>query len=213
MIKALSLAAALALLPVSAAYSQERGALDQGAPQEQSAEAALEAAAEAFEVRMEEFGTRAEAIAGDESLSEAQQEAAVMALWAQYEPAVAEFTAFATQQAGLIAAEAMADIDMDALVAEAMSDINIEGLVADTVEGINVAALADATRNGAWASGDPEHMATYGLMADYALGSAMDEMEEVEDGIATDQAERATDLAREAIEAAREAAEERGDDD
>lgn len=209
MIKALSLAAALALLPVSAAYAQERPAQEQAG----TAEAALEAAAAAFEARMEQFGERAEAIAGDESLTEAQQEAAVMALWAEYEPAVAEFTAFATQQAGLIAAEAMADIDMDALIAEAMSDIDIEGLVSDALEGVDVAALAGAAQNGAWASQDPEHLATYGLMADYALGSAMDEMEEVEDGIATDQAERAAEIAQEAIEAAREAAAEPGDDD
>jgi len=31
--------------------------------------------------------------------------------------------------------------------------------------------------NGAWASDDPEHQATYGLMADYALGMAMDSVE------------------------------------
>lgn len=206
MIKALSLAAALALLPVSAAFAQENPA------QESSAEAALEAAAEAFEARMEEFGERAEAIAGDESLTEAQQEAAVMALWAQYEPAVAEFTAYATQQAGLIAREAMADIDMDALVAEAMSDIDIEGLVADAIEGVDIAALAGAAQNGAWASNDPEHIATYGLMADYALGSAMDEMEDAEAEMAADQAEMAAEIAQEAIEAARESAAE-GDDD
>lgn len=200
MIKALSLAAALALLPVSAAYAQDRGAT-----QEPSAEAALEAAAEAFEARMEEFGERAEAIAGDESLTEAQQEAAVMALWAEYEPAVSAFTAFATSQASLIAAEAMADIDMDALVAEAMSDIDIEGLVADAMEGVDIAALAGAAQNGAWASQDPEHMATYGLMADYALGSAMDEMEDAEADLAADQAEMAAERVEEALEAVTEA--------
>lgn len=209
MIKALSLAAALALLPVSAAWAQERPAQEQAG----SAEAALEAAAEAFEARMEEFGARAEAISDDESLTEAQQEAAVMALWAEYEPAVAEFTAFATQQAGLIAAEAMADIDMDALVAEAMADLDIEGLTADAVEGVDVAALAGAVQNGAWASSDPEHLATYGLMADYAIGSAMDEMEDAEAEIAADQAEVAAALAEEAREVAAEAAAEDRDDD
>jgi hypothetical protein len=34
--------------------------------------------------------------------------------------------------------------------------------------------------NGAWASNDPEHMATYGLMADYALGTAMDAVDEAQ---------------------------------
>lgn len=200
MIKALSLAAALALLPVSAAFAQENPA------REQSAEAALEAAAEVFEARMEEFGARAEAIGDDESLTEAQQEAAVLALWAQYEPAVSEFTAFATSQAGLIAAEAMADIDMDALVAEAMADIDIDGIVADAMEGVDVAALAGAVQNGAWASNDPEHLATYGLMADYAVGSALDEIEDAEAETAADQVEAAAALAEEAREVAAEAA-------
>lgn len=206
MIKALSLAAALALLPVSAAFAQENPA------QESSAEAALEAAAEAFEARMEEFGERAEAIAGDESLTEEQQEAAVMALWAQYEPAVAEFTAYATSQAGLIAAEAMADIDMDALIAESLADIDVDGLVADALEGVDLAALAGAAQNGAWASADPEHMATYGLMAEYALGSAMDEVEDAEAEMAADRAEMAAEIAQEAIEAARESAAEDDED-
>jgi len=31
--------------------------------------------------------------------------------------------------------------------------------------------------NGSWASNDPEHMATYGLMADYAIGGALDEVD------------------------------------
>jgi len=207
MIKALSLAAALALLPVSAAFAQ-----DQGASQELSAEAALEAAAAAFEARMEAFGARAEAISHDESLSEEQQEAAVAALWAEYQPAVAEFTAFATGQAGLIAAEAMADIDMEALVAEAMADIDIEGLTAEALAGVDVASVAGAVQNGAWASTDPEHMATYGLMADYALGTAMDEMEDAEAEMAADQANAAAELARETAEAAREAADEDDED-
>jgi len=34
--------------------------------------------------------------------------------------------------------------------------------------------------NGAWASNDPEHMATYGLMADYAVGTALDTLEEAQ---------------------------------
>ena len=33
-------------------------------------------------------------------------------------------------------------------------------------------------RNSAWTSGDPEHMETMGLMATYALGEAMDEVED-----------------------------------
>lgn len=170
MIKALSLAAALALLPLSAALAQDAGQDRTGA-----AEAALEAAAEAFEARMEEFGARAELIEADESLSETQQGAAIAALWAEYQPAVTEFTAFATQQAGAIAAEAMADIDMEALVAEAMSNVDMSGVMA-------------MAQNGAWASNDPEHMATYGLMADYALGEVEDAMDEAEAELAAEAA-------------------------
>jgi hypothetical protein len=168
MIKALSLVAALALLPLSSALAQESVGPDHGA-----AEAALEAAAEAFEAHMETFAERAEAIQEDESLDDAAKEAAVMALWAEYEPAVTEFTSFATQQAGLIASEAMAGIDIEALVAEAMNDPEVQAAMAAGVQtGMGIAA------NGAWSSTDPEHLATYGLMADYAIGEAEDAMDE-----------------------------------
>ena len=40
--------------------------------------------------------------------------------------------------------------------------------------------------NGAWASDDPEHQATYGLMADYALGQAMESMEDETDEPSSD---------------------------
>ncbi|WP_372708186.1 hypothetical protein [Brevundimonas sp.] len=120
MIKALSLAAALALLPLSAAVAHDlRGPSDD----------ALEAAAEAFEVRMEAFGERAKAIA----------------------------------------AEALAEIDIDAVVAQALAEVDV-----DAVVGNAVAQARGIATKGAWASRDPEHMATYGIMADYALGAAMD---------------------------------------
>jgi hypothetical protein len=165
MIRALSLAAALALLPLSAALAQTPASLDPA-----SAEAALEAAGAAFEMRMEEFGARAEAIAEDESLSEGEREAAIMALWAEYQPEVLAFTAAASTLGPQIASEALAEVDVEALVAEALSDPSIG------------AAMAMA-QNGAWASQDPEHMATYGLMADYALGQVSDEMDAEADRI------------------------------
>ena len=96
MIKALSLAAALALLPVTAAVAEDvRG----------PSEDAIEAAAEAFEARMEDFGKRAEAIQADESLTETQRGARIAALWAEYQPDVATFTAEVSQHAGALAAE------------------------------------------------------------------------------------------------------------
>lgn len=147
MIKALSLAACLALLPLSAAVAAEaRG----------PSEDALEAAAEAFEVRMEAFGARAEAISEDASLTEEQRELRIAALWAEYQPDVTAFTAEATRHAGAIASEALAEMDLDAIVAEAQG----------------------VATNGAWASNDPEHMATYGLVAEYAVGEALDSMDE-----------------------------------
>ena len=162
MIKALSLAAALALLPMSAAVAEDaRG----------PSEDAIETAAAAFEARMEAFGARAEAISEDASLTEAQRETRIAALWAEYQPDLNAFTAVVTEHASTIAAEALAGIDVEALVAEALSAVEESGALA-SAQGM--------VANGAWASNDPEHMATYGLMADYALGTAMDSIEEAQ---------------------------------
>ena len=165
MIKALSLAAALALLPMSAAVADEaRG----------PSEDAIESAAEAFEARMAAFGERAETIAEDASLTEAQRQTRIAALWAEYQPDVSAFTAVVSEHAATIAAEALAGIDPEAVVAEALADIEASGALSGALAGAHGMAA-----NGAWASSDPEHMATYGLMVDYALGSAMDSIEEV----------------------------------
>jgi len=183
MIKALSLAAALALLPMSAAVAEEtRG----------PSEDAIEAAAEAFEARMEAFGERAEAISEDASLTEAQRETRIAALWAEYQPDVTAFTAVVSEHASAIAAEALAGIDLEAVVAEALSAVEESGALA---------SARGMAANGAWASNDPEHMATYGLMADYALGSAMDSIEEAQGEV-----EAAVEEANEAIAEAAEAA-------
>lgn len=165
MIKALSLAAALAILPLSAAAADPQDAETAAA----SAEAAIEAAAERFELRMEEFGERAEALSADESLPREQREARVAALWGEYAPDVQAFTAVVTEHAATIAGQALAEIDVEALVAEAMSEVNMSGAMA---------MAGGMAANGSWASNDPEHMATYGLMADYAIGEAMDGVDE-----------------------------------
>lgn len=165
MIKALSLAAALAVLPLSAAAAQEPEAVEAAS---ESAEAAIEAAAERFEARMEEFGERAEALGADESLTEEQREMRIAALWGDYAPDVQAFTAAVSEHAATIAGQALAEIDVEAIVAEAMSEIDLSGAMA---------AGAGMAANGAWASNDPEHMATYGLMAEYALGGALDEID------------------------------------
>lgn len=161
MIRALSLAAALAVLPLSAALAAEE-------PQTAS-EAAIEAAAEAFEARMEAFGERAEAISEDESLTETQREMQIAAIWTEYQPEIAAFTAEVSRHAGQIAQEALANIDVEALVADAMNDPEVQ----DALRAAPVLAQGMVS-NGAWAANDPEQMVTYGLIAQYALDQASD---------------------------------------
>lgn len=161
MIRALSLAAALAVLPLSQALAED-------GPQTAS-EAAIERASEAFEARMEAFGERAEAIAEDEGLSETQREQRIAALWTEYQPEVSAFTAEITRHAGQIAAQALADIDVEALVSEAMNDPEVQ----EALRAAPALAQGMAT-NGAWASQDPEQLVTYQLMAQYALDQATD---------------------------------------
>ena len=157
MIRALSLAAALALLPVSAAVAQEA---------KTAAEIQLEAAGAAFEKKMEEFGQRAEAIQADDALDDTVKGLRIAALWSEYQPHVTAFTSVASQQAGEIAQQALAEIDIDAVMAEALAGIEpmVQGLAT----------------NGAWAQADPDQVVTYGLMADYAVGQTEEALEEVE---------------------------------
>ena len=183
MIKALSLAAALALLPLSASVAKEaRG----------PSEDALEAAASAFEARMDEFGDRAEAIGEDESLTAAQREARIHALWAEYQPEVTRFTTLVAQYAPAIAQEALADIDIDAIVEDALKQVDVSGAMA-VAQGV--------ATNGAWASNDPAHMETMGLVAQYAIAEATDSVDEALTEADTLAAEAAADAADEADEA------------
>ena len=171
MIKALSLAAALAVLPLSAALAAD----PQTAPEASSnaAEAAIEAAAERFEARMEAFGERADAINEDASLTPAQRKLRIAEIWTDYEPDVAAFTATVTEHVGAIAGAALAEVDIEGIVAEAMAGVAESGAM-EVANGI--------AANGAWASTDPEHMATYGLVADYAVGEALDAIDEATGG-------------------------------
>lgn len=155
MLKALSLAAALAVLPLSSAVAD---------PQT-SSEAALDEAAARFEARMEAFGERAEAIDDDDGLTKEQKSMRIAALWTEYSPDVQAFTALVSQHASAIADEALARVDVDAIVTEALEGVDLSGVLA-SAQGV--------ASNGAWASGDPEHMETYGLVAQYAVGEAMD---------------------------------------
>lgn len=138
-----------------------------------SAEARLEAAAEAFEKRMEAFGARAEAIASDESLTETERSSRVAALWAEHQPEVTAFTALAAASAGAIAAEALAEIDVDAVVAEAMNDPEVQASIQQaSAMGTGIAA------NSAWTNPDPEQLETYKLMTEYALAEIEESLDD-----------------------------------
>jgi enamine deaminase RidA (YjgF/YER057c/UK114 family) len=169
MIRALSLTAALALLPLSSALAQE------APPRPGSAEARLEEASKTFEARMETFGERAEAISEDESLSDGEKSTRISALWGEYAPAIAAFTAEATRQASAVAAEALKDIDVDALVADALNDPEVQQAMEN-----GMAAGTGVIRNSAWTNPDPEQMETYGLIAQYTLDQAGDAVDAAE---------------------------------
>ncbi len=172
MIRMLSLAAALAVLPLSAALA--------GDPESQSRpEAAIDAAAEAFEARMEAFGERAEAISGDKSLTTTQRDAHIAALWAEYQPEVAVFTAAVSRHAGAIAQAALANVDLHALVETALNSPEVKAALT---------GAAGMAANGAWAQNDPEQMVTYGLMAQYGLDQLADRAAEAKDA-ASDEAD------------------------
>lgn len=170
MIRALSLTAALALLPLSSALAQD------AAPAPDSAEARLETAAEAFEKRMESFGKQAEAISEDESLSESERGRRIAALWSDYAPDVSAFTAEATKHASALAAEALKEIDVEALVAEALNDPEVQQAMAEGIQQ-GVVAGAGIARNSAWTNPDPDQLETYGLIAQYALDQAEESLE------------------------------------
>lgn len=172
MIKALSLAAALTVLPITAAVAADPQTTASDASSD-AAEAAIEAAAGRLEARMEAFGERADAISDDDALSEAEKKTRIAALWAEYEPDVTAFTAIVTEHAGAIAGAALADVDIGGIIEEAMAGVNESGVLQ---------AATGVAANGAWASNDPEHMATYGLVAEYALGEALDSIDEVTGG-------------------------------
>lgn len=165
MIRVLSLAAALAVLPLSAALAQDGG-------EPSASEAAVEAAADAFEARMEAFGERAEAIDEDETLTKSQRAQRIAALWAEYQPEVAVFTATISQHAATIAQQALANIDMDAMVRESLNSPEVrEAMEQGVAQG--VAAGTGVVANSAWTNNDPESLVTYELMAQYALDQSM----------------------------------------
>ena len=186
MIRLLSLTAALALAPLCSALAQTPAPAPAPAPVPASAEGAearMEAAAEAFEARMETFGERAEAISEDESLSEAERGRRIAALWSDYAPDVAAFTAEATKHANEMAAQALKNIDVDAIVADALNDPEVKQAMEDGMQK-GVVTAEGIARNSAWTNPTPEQMETYSLVAQYALDQAADAV--VEDDAAAE---------------------------
>lgn len=195
MIRLLSLTAALALAPVSSALAQTPGPAPTPAPapapapaSAEAAEARMEAAAEAFEARMETFGERAEAISEDESLSEAERGRRIAALWSDYAPDVAAFTAETTKHATEMAAQALKDIDVDAIVADALNDPEVKQAMEEGMQK-GVVTAEGIARNSAWTNPTPEQMETYSLVAQYALDQAADAV--VEEGVEAPEAPEA----------------------
>ena len=182
MIRLLSLTAALALAPLSSALAQTPAPAPAPVPAPASAETAearMEAAAEAFEARMEAFGERAEAISEDESLSEAERGRRIAALWSDYAPDVAAFTAETTKHANEMAAQALKNIDVDAIVADALNDPEVKQAMEDGMQK-GVVTAEGIARNSAWTNPTPEQMETYSLVAQYALDQAADAVVEDE---------------------------------
>lgn len=182
MIRLLSLTAALALAPLSSALAQSSATAPEPAPAPASAETAearMEAAADAFEARMETFGERAEAISEDESLSEAERGRRIAALWSDYAPDVAAFTAETTKHANEMAAQALKNIDVDAIVADALNDPEVKQAMEEGMQN-GVVTAEGIARNSAWTNPTPEQMETYSLVAQYALDQAADAVVEDE---------------------------------
>ena len=180
MIRLLSLTAAMALAPLSSVLAQTHAPAPAPAPTSaETAEARMEAAAEAFEARMEAFGERAEAISEDESLSEAERGRRIAALWSDYAPDVAAFTAETTKHANEMAAQALKNIDVDAIVADALNDPEVKQAMEDGMQK-GVVTAEGIARNSAWTNPTPEQMETYSLVAQYALDQAADAVVEDE---------------------------------
>lgn len=202
MIKALSLAVALSLSASAPALTQDTDTptvedvctsdafvdidvdIDDDGDAKSPAMLELEAAAEAFGERMKTFDARAKPICVDAGLSETDKQTRIAALWGEYEPDVQAFAATAASLGPRIAAEALAEIDIGALTREAVADIDVEAVTAEAMAEVQASgALQGAlgvARNSAWTSGDPEHMETLGLAAEYAIGEAADAQAEAE---------------------------------
>ena len=123
-----SLAAAAFLLTPCTSLAQD----DQGMrsiPGYQPSE--LELALDGIDARMAEYATRSEAIGADASLSEADREAQLAALWAEYQPDVTALATGAAEFGLRMAGVALQSIDIGHLVETSLAAVDMEAAMAE----------------------------------------------------------------------------------
>lgn len=134
MIRVLSLAAALAVMPVSGAFAQDDGPVRTApvaaAPATTAVpdEAAVEAAAAAFETRMDEMGKELEAARTASGADAAALKTASDAIVAKYQPGA---DAFAEMVAALIASRPVAPDDQARARAAVQQVRDMPGMIRD----------------------------------------------------------------------------------
>lgn len=134
-------------------------------------QAGLDADRSALQTRMQEFRTRAQPIADDQSLSREEREERIQTLWAEYETDVDAFRASVderrdeqraaadqeavieidTQQVaseGLaVAQQVLAELDIGKIVEEALASVdldNLDVLVSDAIKDLDIDAIIEA---------------------------------------------------------------------
>lgn len=122
-----ALAAVAALIP-GAALAQDDGGM-RSIPGYQPS--ALELALDGIDARMAEYAARAQAIGADESLSDAEREAQLAALWAEYQPDIVALSTGAAEFGLRMAGVALQSIDIDRLIDSSLAAVDMEAAMAE----------------------------------------------------------------------------------
>lgn len=134
-----ALAAAAVLIPGAALAQDDQGM--RSIPGYQPSE--LELALDGIDARMAEYAARSEAIGADASLSEADREAQLAALWAEYQPDITALAAGATEFGLRMAGVALQSIDIGHLVETSLAAVDMEAAMAE-VDTVLAAQQAEA---------------------------------------------------------------------
>ena len=121
-----ALAAAAALIPGAALAQDDQGM--RSIPGYQPSE--LELALDGIDARMAEYAARSEAIGADASLSEADREAQLAALWTEYQPDIVALSAGAAEFGLRMAGVALQSIDIGRLVESSLATVDMEAALA-----------------------------------------------------------------------------------